>query len=179
MENKKFINLLPIETERLIIDKTTTNDIDLILKMDKQEETQKFLGGIKNKTKEERIEFLKKKEEKFNQGKASSLTVQLKEDNSKIAFVGLKINEDDKTAEISYIFDVDYTKKGYCKEVVIKLIEISFTELKLNKVIADTVEDNISSRKVLEKLGFKIVSEKTENEIKFINYELINKEFTI
>ena len=107
MKNKILIDLLPIETERLIIDKTTTNDISLILKMDKQETTQKFLGGIKNKTKDERIDFLKKKEEKFKQGIASSLTVNLKEDNSKIAFVGLKIDEEENLAEISYIFDED------------------------------------------------------------------------
>ena len=63
-----MINNLPIETDRLIINKTTIEDIDLILKLDKQEVTQKFLGGIKNKTREERIEFLKKKD---------SLTVSL------------------------------------------------------------------------------------------------------
>lgn len=179
MKNKKFIDLLPIETERLLIDKTTTKDINLILKMDKQEATQKFLGGIKSKTKEERLEFLKRKEDKFNQGIASSLTIQLKEDNSKIAFVGLKIDEENNFAEISYIFDKDYTKKGYCREAVLKLLDISFKELKLDKVIADTVEDNISSRKVLEKFNFKVVSEKIDNNIKFINYELQNKEFTI
>ena len=33
MKNKILIELLPIETERLIIDKTTTNDINLILKL--------------------------------------------------------------------------------------------------------------------------------------------------
>lgn len=179
MKNKILIDLLPIETERLIIDKTTTNDINLILKMDKQEITQKFLGGIKNKTKDERIEFLKKKEEKFKQGIASSLTVNLKEDNSKIAFVGLKIDEEENLAEISYIFDEDYTKKGYCKEAILKLLDITFNELKLDKVIADTVEDNLSSRNVLERLNFKVVSIKIDNNIKFINYELKNKEFTV
>ena len=179
MKNKILIDLLPIETERLIIDKTTTNDINLILKMDKQEITQKFLGGIKNKTKDERIEFLKKKEEKFKQGIASSLTVNLKEDNSKIAFVGLKIDEEENLAEISYIFDEDYTKKGYCKEAILKLLDITFNELKLDKVIADTVEDNLSSRNVLERLNFRVVSIKIDNNIKFINYELKNKEFTV
>ena len=179
MKNKILIELLPIETERLIIDKTTTNDINLILKMDKQEITQKFLGGIKNKTKDERIEFLKKKEEKFKQGIASSLTVNLKEDNSKIAFVGLKIDEEENLAEISYIFDEDYTKKGYCKEAILKLLDITFNELKLDKVIADTVEDNLSSRNVLERLNFRVVSLKIDNNIKFINYELKNKEFTV
>lgn len=179
MKNKILIDLLPIETERLIIDKTTTNDINLILKMDKQEITQKFLGGIKNKTKDERIEFLKKKEEKFKQGIASSLTVNLKEDNSKIAFVGLKIDEEENLAEISYIFDEDYTKKGYCTEAILKLLDITFNELKLDKVIADTVEDNLSSRNVLERLNFRVVSIKIDNNIKFINYELKNKEFTV
>lgn len=179
MKNKILIELLPIETERLIIDKTTTNDINLILKMDKQEITQKFLGGIKNKTKDERIEFLKKKEEKFKQGIASSLTVNLKVDNSKIAFVGLKIDEEENLAEISYIFDEDYTKKGYCKEAILKLLDIAFNELKLDKVIADTVEDNLSSRNVLERLNFRVVSIKIDNNIKFINYELKNKEFTV
>lgn len=179
MKNKILIELLPIETERLIIDKTTMNDINLILKMDKQEITQKFLGGIKNKTKDERIEFLKKKEEKFKQGIASSLTVNLKEDNSKIAFVGLKIDEEENLAEISYIFDEDYTKKGYCKEAILKLLDITFNELKLDKVIADTVEDNLSSRNVLERLNFRVVSIKIDNNIKFINYELKNKEFTV
>ena len=53
-KNKKIINMLPFETERLIIKKTSIYDVELILKMDKQEITQKYLGGIKTKTKEER-----------------------------------------------------------------------------------------------------------------------------
>ena len=107
-KNLLFINLLPLKTNRLIIKQTSCIDIDLILKMDKQEETQKFLGGIKNKTKEERIDFLSKKESKFKEGIASSLTVYLNE--IPIGFVGLKIQED--IAEISYIFDYDYWNKG-------------------------------------------------------------------
>ena len=71
MKNKMFINLLPIETERLLIDKTTVKDIDFILKIDKQEETQKYLGGIKNKSREERLLFLQKKENKLLNGISS------------------------------------------------------------------------------------------------------------
>ena len=78
-----------------------------------------------------------------------------------------------------YIFDEDYTKKGYCKEAILKLLDITFNELKLDKVIADTVEDNLSSRNVLERLNFRVVSIKIDNNIKFINYELKNKEFTV
>ena len=45
-KNEKLISLLPLQTERLTIRPTSTLDIDMILKMDKQEITQMYLGGI-------------------------------------------------------------------------------------------------------------------------------------
>lgn len=149
--------LLPIYTERLKLIETSVDDIDLILKMDKQEETQLFLGGIKNKSREERLDFLSRKK--------NSLTVLL--DNKRIGFVGLKVNED--KAEVSYIFDSDYTGNGYCSEVVKKLIDVAFNKLNVNKLYAYTKEDNVSSIKVLTKNGF--IKKDNENE-EFIYYEL-------
>ena len=149
--------LLPIYTKRLKLIETSVDDIDLILKMDKQEETQLFLGGIKNKSREERLDFLSRKK--------NSLTVLL--DNKRIGFVGLKVNED--KAEVSYIFDSDYTGNGYCSEVVKKLIDVAFNKLNVNKLYAYTKEDNVSSIKVLTKNGF--IKKDNENE-EFIYYEL-------
>ena len=136
---------------------TSIDDIDLILKMDKQESTQKYLGGIKDKSREERIEFLKNKK--------NSLTVLL--DDIRIGFVGLKI--DNNIAEISYIFDSDYTSKGYCSEVVKELVNIAFNKLNLNKLYAYSKEDNVASIKVLTKNGF---VNKDSNNKEFIYYEM-------
>ena len=149
--------LLPIYTERLMVIETSKDDIDLILKMDKQEVTQKYLGGVKNKSREERLEFLSRKK--------NSLTVLY--NNSRIGFVGLKINED--IAEISYIFDYDYVGRGYCSEVVKVLVDIAFNKLNLNKVYAYTKNENIASIKVLTKNGF---IKKDSNDEDFIYYEL-------
>ncbi len=152
-KNKLLISLLPIKTERLIIDKTTTKDIDFLLKTDHQEETQKYLGGIKNKTREERIEFLKNKEAKINEGTSSPLTVFLN-DKTPIGFIGLDINNEDNSAEIGYLFDYDYWHSGYCTEATNKLIDLGFNILKLNKIVADTIIENTNSKKVLERTGF-------------------------
>lgn len=149
--------LLPLYTDRLMIVDTSIDDIDLILKMDKQESTQKYLGGIKNKSREERLEFLSNKK--------NSLTVLL--DNVRIGFIGLKITDD--KAEISYIFDSDYTGNGYCSEVIKLLIDISFNKLNLNKLYAYSKSENIASIKVLTKNGF---IEKDSNNEEFIYYEL-------
>jgi RimJ/RimL family protein N-acetyltransferase len=125
-----------------------------MLKMDKQEETQRFLGGIKNKTREERIEFLEKKANRFNEGHAGQLTVCLK-DGTPIGITSLSIRENDNNAELSYLYDLDYTNKGYCSEASKKLLEVAFKELDLHKVFADTVNKNTNSIKVLERLNFK------------------------
>lgn len=149
--------LLPIHTERLSLIETSVHDIDLILKMDKQEDTQLFLGGVKNKSREERLEFLSKKK--------NSLTVLL--GDIRIGFIGLKIDND--KAEISYIFDSDYTGEGYCSEVIKVLVDIAFNKLNLNKLYAYSKEDNVASIKVLTKNGF---IKKDSNNEDFIYYEL-------
>ena len=153
MKNKLFISLLPFETERLIIRKTSIDDVDMILKMDKQEETQKYLGGLKNKTREERIAFIEKKLTKFDNGLAGQLTVCLK-DNTPIGLIGLNINEEENIGDIGYIFDRDYCNKGYCTEACKKLVDVGFNEINLKAINADTVDGNNSSKRVLEKLGF-------------------------
>ncbi len=171
-KNQKFLDLLPLETERLIIKPSSTNDVDMLLKMDKQEITQKFLGGIKNKTKEERITFLERKTSKFKNGLAGQLTVYLKATNTTIGFTGLSIKEENNNASIGYIYDYDYCNKGYCTEACKKLIEIAFNILKLDNVYAETVEGNNSSKRVLEKLGFQFQNITKKDSVNFLNYIL-------
>ncbi len=156
-------DIFPLKTNRLVIRKTNVNDIDLLIKMDGQEITQKYLGGIKNKTREERIEFLEKRN--------NSLTVCL--NDKPIGFIELKINNN--IGELSYIFDYDYCNKGYCTEAAKKIIEVGFNDLKLSYIFADTVKDNISSKRVLEKLGFKYKDSTNKDSITFLNYYLYNK----
>ena len=172
MKNKMFINMLPIETNRLILNKTTKEDIDLILKMDKQISTQYYLGGIKNKTREERLLFLKEKEKKYKEGYLESLTVTLKEGIS-IGFIGLKINEKDNTVELSYIFDSDYCNRGFCTEACSKIIEIFFKILKINRISANVINQNEKSINVLKKLGFRRNEEKNQ----FLNYTFQKEEY--
>ena len=170
MKNEKFIKMLPLETERLIIRKTSVDDVDLMLKMDKQEITQKFLGGVKDKTREERIELLERKSKKFDDGIAGSLTVCLK-DGTPIGITGLSIDEGNNIGKIGYLFDVDYTNKGYCTEVCRKLVDIGFKDLELNKIWADTVRGNDSSKRVLEKLNFTLEATRREAAYDKITHE--------
>lgn len=158
------MNFIPVKTERLVIRKTLLKDVDLLLKMDKQEITQKYLGGIKNKTRKERLEFLRKDK---NSSNTLSLTILL---DKPIGFIRLKFYDD--RLSLSYIFDSDYINNGYCTEAVKKIIDICFNELNINSIIADTKEENLKSINVLNKLGFKFRNIDDIGEAKFLNYIL-------
>lgn len=168
MLKDEFDLLMPLETKRLIINKTNSKDVNLLLKMDHQKKTQEFLGGIKTKTKEERIVFINNKK--------NSLTIFLK-DKTSIGFIDFNINEETNIAELSYIFDEDYCNHGYCSEAFKKIIEIAFKNLNLNMIYANTIDGNNSSKRVLEKLGFRYNSISQNNNSTFLEYYLLKKDY--
>lgn len=59
-----------------------------------------------------------------------------------------------------YIFNSDHHGKGYATEACKDALVYLFNELKIDKCIAGTAAANASSRKLLERLGFKKVNEK-------------------
>lgn len=50
IKNRMLISMLPLETERLKMRRTELSDTELLVKMDHNENVQRFLGGIKNST---------------------------------------------------------------------------------------------------------------------------------
>ena len=78
-----------------------------------------------------------------------------------------KINGD--SAEISYIFDSDYTGEGYCSEVVKELVSVAFNKLNIRKIYAYSKNENIASIKVLIKNGF--INKDSDNK-DFMYYEI-------
>ena len=59
------------------------------------------------------------------------------------------------TAEIGYNIAPESRGRGYATEAVRLVAQKAFTESPLRKLIAYVHEDNIASRKVLEKVGYK------------------------
>ncbi len=61
----------------------------------------------------------------------------------------------DKRVEIGYIIDPAHHRKGIATEAVSAMLDFCFGELRLHRVQAFTHLDNIASRKLVEKLGFR------------------------
>lgn len=185
MKSKLFLSLLPIKTKRLVIRTTIREDVELLIKMDKDAHVQKFLGGVKNIEYFERVKFIEKKVRKNEQGCIGMLTVVLESTGELIGFLNFNIDEIANNAELSYIFDSQFWNKGYCTEACEKIIKIGFDYLDLHRVYADTISGNLSSIRVLEKLGMKKEGKRREHVFvetvgeyrDFLDYGILKQEF--
>ena len=102
-----------------------------------------------------RREFFNKKISKNINYEIGMMTVCLKSFDIGIGFINLKFDNFNDKVELSYIFDSDYWKKGYCTEICKTIVDILFSKLCINEVFADSFSTNINSIHVLERIGMK------------------------
>lgn len=67
------------------------------------------------------------------------------------------------TYEIGYVISPDYQRKGYAFEAVSALCRSLFDELHLDMFIAGAIENNQTSHRLLNKLGFQYKGRKTKS----------------
>lgn len=92
-------------------------------------------------------------------------------------------NFHNRRAEISYDLDSKYWRKGIMTRVVNNILIFAFNTMNLYRIEARTMQDNIPSHKILEKIGFK--REGIQRAYRMINnqptdiisYSLIKKDY--
>ncbi|MCK9150805.1 GNAT family N-acetyltransferase [Methanobacterium alcaliphilum] len=79
-------------------------------------------------------------------------------DNEAIGGIGFILGQDIEkiSAEIGYWLGEKYWGKGITSSAVKSMVEYGFNELKLKRIFAKPFENNIASRKVLEKNRFQL-----------------------
>lgn len=73
--------------------------------------------------------------------------------------------------EIGFMLPQSQWAKGYASEVSAALLHYAFVTLKVSRVIAKTLADNFASRRVLEKIGMRLVQESPDQD-NLISYEM-------
>lgn len=94
--------------------------------------------------------------------------------NELVGSIGyLYIDSENKKTEIVYWLGKEYEGKGIISKSVNVLIHYAFDELKLNKIEIGVATENMKSRAIPEKLGFKREGELRDYE--FINGRFLNR----
>lgn len=144
------------ETERLILKPTDIEDLDFLLQILNTPKYYKYIGDRKVRTIEDAQNYFNERIfPHFERLGYGNYTVMLKECGTKIGFCGIYVRPDLEVPDIGFAFFEQYEGKGYAYESSSFIKDLAKTEFGIHKIAGITLEKNLSSRRLLEKLGLK------------------------
>ncbi len=81
--------------------------------------------------------------------------IELKTEEKFIGTIDIRVDMKKSKAEIGYILNQTYSKKGYATEAAAAMVEFAFETLELEKVTASCDARNTASEAVMKRLGMK------------------------
>lgn len=145
------------QTKRLIIRPVTVTDAPFILELMNTPKWIKYIGERNVKTIEVAEVYIQEKV--FPQLKTYGYTnnvILRKEDDVKLGTCGLYHREGKKNPDIGFAFLPDYEGKGYAFEASSQLMVEAKDTFGLKELSGYTLENNKSSRALLERLGLQL-----------------------
>ena len=172
-----MININSLETERLLLRPISTADTGFILELYNSPKFIEFIGDRNIRTMEDAENYIVGKflpqMEKIGFG---NYLIIRKCDSMKIGTVGIFEREGLDVHDIGFSFLPEYEGKGFGFEAASALLDIAFKEFGLKKISAITTDANISSRKLIEKLGLtyqkKVQLPNDNEELRYYEMEL-------
>ncbi len=144
-----------LETERLLIRPLVESDADSLYSVYSNPDTMKYWSTLPWSELNEAKELIQKDIEALRAGLHLRLGIETKNKNALIGTCSLfSFNEQCKRAEIGYILARKFWGQGFMKETLTALIDYAFNNLLLHRIEADVDPRNISSAKILNRLGF-------------------------
>ena len=154
--NRMEFKLFPeISTERLILRKLNTEDLELIFTLRSSKEVTKYIARPLYKDMEEAVCFLNKTIKSVSNNEVIVWTIRLRDSLIPIGTICFRnFSKDKKTAEVGYDMLPEFQSNGYMNEAIRSVINFGFKELKLNTIEAYTSKHNLKSIKLLKKNHF-------------------------
>lgn len=138
-----------LETERLILRPITLEDAEDLFEYASDPENTKHTFPTHQSLEESRWIIANL----FMRNPLGNFAIELKENGKMIGTCDLRVNEDEKSAELAYAINKKYWGKGYAPEAAGKLLDFAFNTLKIERVWAKYTAENSASGRVMGKIG--------------------------
>jgi RimJ/RimL family protein N-acetyltransferase len=146
------------ETERLVIRPTTSDDALLLIALYNSPKWLKYIGrrDVHTITQAEAYiaEHMTPQLERLG---FSNNTLVRKSDSEKIGVCGFYDREGVDGVDIGFALLPQFEGQGYAFESATRLIELAANEWGIEQISAVTIEENLQSRRLLEKLGLQFM----------------------
>jgi len=102
-------------------------------------------------------EFVRQTHQNLRKKSAYELGIEDPQTEGIIGMISLmKINYESKNAEVGFWLGKKYWGQGLTKEALHLILNFGFRKLKLRRIYARVMHPNVTSAKLLEKVGFKL-----------------------
>jgi len=141
-----------LETERLYLRRMTIEDAENIYLLNLDRDVVKYTGDQAFESIETAKMFLANYNhyKKYDFGRWAVIN---KTNNNFLGWCGLKYTQDLDEFDIGFRFFKKEWNKGYATESAKACLKLGFDKYKMNEIIGRAMNENISSIKVLEKIG--------------------------
>jgi ribosomal-protein-alanine N-acetyltransferase len=160
-----------IETDRLTLRPFTTEDLEDVQREVFSDPDVCHFYCRKTRTREETAEWLTYRITEWKYSRFGRLAVVLKDTQEFTGFVGLEAYPNsfsrfpddpqplynEVEVELSFAFGKRYWGKGYASEASRAMIRYAFDDLKLRQLVGGAALENERSRRLQERLGFRVV----------------------
>lgn len=141
-----------LETKRLFLTELTINDVPKIVKYAGNENISGNTQNIPHPyTREDAIFWIDKSATGFKEQRQFTFAIKLKESKEFIGSIGLRVEVQNKRAELGYWIAEPFWNCGFAAEATHAVLHFGFETLNLNKIFATHLEKNPASGKVMLK----------------------------
>lgn len=148
-------------SQRLGFQDWKTTDIDLLCKINSDENVMRFFPSTK--TKKETEDFINKMQHEYQKNGFCYFAVEILDTNEFIGFIGLSeqifISDFTPAIDIGWRLHPDFWNKGYATEGAKRCLEFGFQQIKLKEIIAIAPKINLPSINVMQKIGMQKVKD--------------------
>lgn len=147
--------MIILKTKRLILRTWKEEDLDPMLAVNQDLLVCEFLPKIGNRAATKTL--IRRFMNHYKKNGFTAYAVELKSNGEFIGFVGLLVASFEAhftpAVEIGWRLSSQHWGQGYATEAAKAVVDFAFTILKLEEIVSFTVENNIRSRRVMEKIG--------------------------
>jgi [ribosomal protein S5]-alanine N-acetyltransferase len=156
MLNPNFIPFPTLETERLLMRRVNSDDIEEIFILRSDPNINKYSLRPLITKKEEAYEFIQKIETALIQNEGIAWVICEKDKPHKvIGHIGIwRLIKEHYRGEIGYLLHTDFQRKGIMTEALQAAVDYGLNQLQLHTIEAHVSPINFPSQKLLERSGF-------------------------
>lgn len=149
-----------ISTEKLLLKPVELSDLQNMHNLRTNPQVAKYIKRDLNKSPEEIRQFI----EMVRKNKYYFIIKTIDQNEFAGTITLWNINWNKKYAELGYELLPQFQGKGLMSEAVKALLKYAFNEMGIETIEAYTHRENVASKKLLERRGFKLVADKIDSD---------------